>query len=300
MLRQLMQYFDQFHEGIYIVDEHRKILYYNPVAEQISGFTKDEMVGSHCWDNKLNHIDEFGNKLCLDGCPLQRSIKENIVTDNYVYLQHKKGHRKLVHVRTIPLVIEGNVCGAIEVFTDETTKSLLFEEEHISSLLKYIDPLTGLLNRLFMQKKLEDLLSDKNLQDWGLCFIDLDNFKRTNDTYGHLVGDQVLESVANTILNHLNENDLAFRYGGDELIVMFHKVDEITLKEKAKLLQILINATQIRDIDDDKLTQTSIGLTVISNQAQIKDAIEVADQAMYIAKRNGKNKIQYLQMKTHQ
>lgn len=296
MLEQLKKYFDHFHEAVYIVDTHRKILYYNPVAEKISGFTKDEMVGTHCWDNKLNHISEQGKKLCLDGCPLQQSIRENIITDNFVYLQHKKGHRKLVHVRAIPLEVEGKIIGAIEVFTDQTTKSMLLEEEKLSSILTYVDPLTGLLNRMFMQVKLKALLADKKLQEWGLCFIDLDNFKRTNDVYGHVIGDKLLEAVAHTILDNLHENDLAFRYGGDELIVMFHHVTKAELMEKASLMQILIQATKLRDIDDDKLTQTSIGVTLIHKHADLTKAIEIADQAMYIAKKSGKNKIQFLDM----
>ena len=296
MLEQLKKYFDHFHEAVYIVDTHRKILYYNPVAEKISGFTKDEMVGTHCWDNKLNHINEQGKKLCLDGCPLQQSIRENIITDNFVYLQHKKGHRKLVHVRAIPLEVEGKIIGAIEVFTDQTTKSMLLEEEKLSSILTYVDPLTGLLNRMFMQVKLKALLADKKLQEWGLCFIDLDNFKRTNDVYGHVIGDKLLEAVAHTILDNLHENDLAFRYGGDELIVMFHHVTKAELMEKVSLMQILIQATKLRDIDDDKLTQTSIGVTLIRKHADLTKAIEIADQAMYIAKKSGKNKIQFLDM----
>lgn len=197
----------------------------------------------------------------------------------------------------MPLIINNEIIGAIEVFTDEPTKSLLLEEEKITDVLKYVDSLTGLLNRLFMQKKLQNLLDNKNLQDWGLRFIDLDNFKRTNDTYGHIVGDVLLETVADTILNSLEENDLAFRYGGDELLVMFHKVTEDSLKDKAKLLQTLIKATKIRDIDDDKLTETSMGLTIMFDHAKLKDAIDLADQAMYIAKKSGKNKIQYLYMK---
>ena len=214
MLEQLKKYFDHFHEAIYIVDKERKILYYNPKAVEISGFSKEEMEGTHCWDNKLNHIDQKGTRLCFEGCPLQESIRSNIVTDNMVYLQHKKGHRKMVHVKAIPLIINDEIIGAIEVFTDETSKSLLLEEEKISSVLKYVDPLTGLLNRLFMQTKLQKLLDDKNLQDWGVCFIDIDNFKRTNDTYGHRIGDILLESISNTILEHLDENDLSFRNGG--------------------------------------------------------------------------------------
>lgn len=295
MLEQLKKYFDHFHEAVYIVDPNRKILYYNPIAEKISGFTKAEMEGSYCYDNKLNHIDEKGKKLCLDGCPLQKSIKENVVADFLVYLQHKKGHRVIVHVKTIPLIEKGEIIGAIEVFTDQTKKSLSYENERINAVLKYIDPLTGLLNRLFMKYELQKYLDKKDLQDWGIIFLDLDSFKKTNDTYGHLVGDQVLESVSNTILNFLEEEDFAFRFGGDEIIVMFSKATKETLIEKAKVLQVLINATKIREIDDDNLTNISMGLTVMKSKSKISDIIDIADKAMYTAKKDGINLIKFLE-----
>lgn len=295
MLEQLKKYFDNFHEAVYIVDPNRKILYYNPVAEKISGFTKEEMENTYCYDNKLNHIDEKGKKLCLEGCPLQKSVRENVVTDNFVYLQHKKGHRIIVHVRAIPLIENGKVIGAIEVFTDQTKRSLLYENEKINAIIKYIDPLTGLLNRLFMKYELQTFLDKRELQEWGIIFLDLDNFKRTNDTYGHLIGDQVLASVSNTILNFLEEDDFAFRFGGDELIVMFSKAKKETLIKKATLLQVLIKATKIRDIDDENLTNTSMGLTVMGSEANILDMIDIADKAMYQAKQEGKNLIKYVE-----
>ncbi|MDX9691681.1 MAG: PAS domain-containing protein, partial [Acholeplasmataceae bacterium] len=66
-LEVMKKIFDVFHEAVYIVDKERKILYFNPVAEKISGFHKDEIVGKHCFNNTLNHIDDTGKKLCLDG-----------------------------------------------------------------------------------------------------------------------------------------------------------------------------------------------------------------------------------------
>lgn len=295
MIEQLKEYFDHFHEGIYIVDVNRKILYYNPVAEKISGFSKEEMENTYCFDNKLNHIDESGKRLCLDGCPLQKSILENVVTDNLVYLQHKKGHRVVVHVRAIPLIENDEVIGSIEVFTDQTKDSTLYKNEKMNSILKYIDPLTGLLNRLFMKDKLIKFLQNKDLQEWGIVFIDLDNFKRTNDTYGHLVGDKVLESVSSTILSFIEENDLAFRFGGDELIVMFNKISKDDLLNKANTLKVLINATRIRDIEDESVTSVSMGLTIVKDSFKINDMIGIADKAMYMAKKEGKNLIKFLE-----
>ena len=295
MLEQLKNYFDHFHEAVYIVDKQRKILYYNPVAVAMSGFSKEEMEGSYCHDNKLNHIDEKGKKLCLDGCPLQKAIRENVVTDNLVYLQHKKGHRVIVHVRAIPLIDQGEIIGAIEVFTNQTKNPFSYEQEKVNSIIKYIDPLTGLLNRLFMKEKLPNYLAKRDLQKWGLIFIDIDSFKRTNDTYGHLIGDKVLESISNTIINFLEEEDFAFRFGGDEMIVLISRVSKASLLKKAELLHVLIKATKIEGIEDDMLTNTSMGLTVMHNDSNINDVIKIADQAMYLAKKDKINAIKYIE-----
>ena len=181
MLEQLKKYFDHFHEAVYIVNPNRKILYYNPVAEKISGFTKEEMENTYCYDNKLNHIDEHGKKLCLEGCPLQKSVRENMITDNFVYLQHKKGHRIIVHVRAIPLIENKKVIGAIEVFTDQTKRPLLYENEKINAIMKYVDPLTGLLNRLFMKYELQTFLDKRELILLVLIIVlfDLNGFCET-------------------------------------------------------------------------------------------------------------------------
>jgi PleD family two-component response regulator len=77
---------------------------------------------------------------------------------------------------------------------------------------------------------------------------------------------------------------------------MFHHVTKEELLKKASLLQTLIQATRLRDIEDDKLTETSIGVTLLRHNVDLLKAIEVADQAMYIAKKSGKNKIQFLDM----
>jgi len=148
-LEQLKLMFDHFHEAIYIVDINREILFFNIMASEISGFSQKEMTGLFCYENKLNHVDDFGNHLCFEGCPLVESITKDMVTDHFVYLHHKKGHRIRVHVRAIPYKENGEIVGAIEVFTDETQKNLMQQELEIQKNIALLDPLTGLFNRRF-------------------------------------------------------------------------------------------------------------------------------------------------------
>ncbi len=293
-LEQLKLVFNSFHEAIYIVDKERKIVYFNPVACQMTGFSSNETVGFFCYDNILNHVDETGKHLCLEGCPLVTSIAENKVLDHIVYFQHKEGHRVRVHVRTIPYLEEGEVVGAIEVFTDKATPYLLQAEIDILKRLNMADPLTGLFNRRFMDEMLEKHLHKHDAQHVGLLFIDLDCFKSINDTYGHAYGDEVLKTVAKTIVYHLKQKDVVIRYGGDEFVVVLLDVEQDALMKVADGLRILIENSRPRMLNISASCSASIGATLKSEQESIEQAIQRADKAMYDAKRFGKNCVFYL------
>ncbi len=294
-LDRLKVLFEAFHEAIYIVDNERKILYFNPAASQISGFEKDEMVNSFCFDNKLNHVDEKGNKLCLDGCPLVESIKTNQIIENFVYLHHKNGHRIKVHVRVIPYEDKGVVTGAIEVFTDVTERNLLLEELIIQKKLSMIDPLTGLFNRRFLHEEFPTLAQGMPEDDrLGVLFIDIDDFKIINDKHGHLIGDEVLKTVSKTIQYNLKGNDFVVRYGGDEILVLLRNADQDNVEFIAEKLRILVKNSGSRGIKQGMKTTISVGATILDKKESLIQAINRADHAMYLAKSQGNNQVVFL------
>jgi len=289
-LEVMKRIFEVFHEAVYIVDKDRKILYFNPVASKISGFSREEIEGKHCFDNTLNHIDDTGKKLCIDGCPLLESIRHKVTTDHYVYLHHKKGYRIRVHVRSVPLFEDGIVEGAIEVFTDETEKNLVINEVVLQKELALIDPLTGLFNRRYLDEKFfNDFKEDLEQDDLGILFIDLDNFKQVNDVFGHLVGDEVLRTVSQTILHNIRSNDYAIRYGGEEIIVLLKNIIKDELHKMAERIRILTESSSTRHTKHNLTTTISIGATLHKPKDQIYQTIHRADLAMYQAKRLGKN-----------
>ncbi len=287
--------FESFHEAIYIVDKDRKILYFNPVASQISGFSKEEMVDTFCFDNKLNHVDDAGNQLCYNGCPLVESIKENQVKEHFIFLHHKKGHRVKVHVKVIPYIDNGKVVAAIEVFTDVTEKNLLLEELLIQKKLNLIDPLTGLFNRRFLHEEFPQISLGFNHEErLGILFIDIDEFKQKNDKYGHNIGDEILKTIAKTIQYNLKTNDFVIRYGGDEMLVLLRNIDQENVEHIAEKLRILVENSGKRELKKSIKTTISVGATILSKEESLLQAINRADHAMYLAKSQGNNKVIFL------
>lgn len=297
-LDQLKLLFSNFYEAIYIVDTNRQILYFNPKAEAISGFHSNDIIGKFCFHNILNHVNDEGVNLCLSYCPLAKAIEKNSIVEASVFLHHKKGFRVPVNVRAIPYLEDGKVVGAIEVFTDESNKELSDVIYQIAENVNLIDPLTGIFNRFFINKKVDAILKDKE-EPFALLFFDIDDFKKVNDTYGHLFGDEVLKNVTQTI--KLNAaNSYAIRFGGEEILVLKAVKDENEALMFAHKLRLLINETSVRDSGIDYKAKVSIGVAMVDKSKSFNDAIERSDQAMYKAKKAGKNCVySYLQDKVY-
>ena len=159
--------------------------------------------------------------------------------------------------------------------------------------LAHHDPLTGLPNRNSFIERIEQLIQraerDGDVQDFGLLFIDLDHFKRVNDSLGHLVGDQLLKTVADRITVALRGSDLVARFGGDEFIVLVSDSPSLeAVREVAhKLLQVI--ATPLVLADTSISVTPSIGVSLYPRDGRTPDElIKHADTAMYDAKTRGR------------
>mgnify|MGYP000000812286 FL=1 len=102
--------------GVYCVDTDRKIFYWSKGAERISGYKAEDMLGKHCFESHLDHIDETGTHLCHAMCPLVATIFDGLSREKAVWLRSKEGDRVSVRVHTEPLFQNGKTLGAIEYF----------------------------------------------------------------------------------------------------------------------------------------------------------------------------------------
>jgi len=152
------------------------------------------------------------------------------------------------------------------------------------------DYLTGLLNRRGMIELLTQQMEHQ--APFHLIFFDLDNFKSINDTYGHLVGDQLLKSVANRLKNGLKISSHIARFGGDEFVIIAHKTDYPSLKQLLVHIQTLMRPCHRVEHIGELMLTVSLGATSYPQQddIEIETLLKQSSTAMHYAKEQGRNR----------
>lgn len=150
--------------------------------------------------------------------------------------------------------------------------------------LAYHDPLTGAANRLLLKKKF-DRLKETKVESIALLFIDMNGFKSINDTYGHEVGDQLLEKVVSRVDDVLRDSDLLCRLGGDEFVILSSNLDNLLLESLSERIQHALEKPMNFHHQMIKVS-ASIGwsYTTEVSHADLENMIREADGAMYKAK----------------
>lgn len=285
---------DNLYDGVYVVDQSMIIRYWNKAAERISGFSAEEVVGRSCSNNILTHVDDQGNSLCGQMCPLKKTITCGNAGETKVYLHHKDGHRIPVSVRTGVITdTKGNVTGGVEIFSDITSAQAI--ESRIKELeeMALIDNLTRLANRNYINRELFVCFEEKKRfgTDFGVLFIDIDHFKKFNDTYGHDVGDRVLKFVAETLGKNSRPFDVIGRWGGEEFIGIIRNIDRKQLEETGNRFRMLIDNAYIL-LNDEKLRVTiSLGATLVRDGDDTESLLKRADTLLYESKKEGRNRL---------
>ena len=213
----------------------------------------------------------------------------------------------------LPFSAEGNFTGILKIMYEKNEDisdklayikaylkeaSSIIESKYTLELLKkqnIKDPLTGLYNRRYLEEVIPKILAsaNRNKTKVGFLMIDIDYFKKVNDTYGHDAGDSILKGVSTIILNSIRESDIAVRFGGEEFLIVLTdlKTTDDLLKVAEKIRQTIEKA---KFSTEKKVIQktVSIGATLypdFCNKAW--ECIKYADLALYKAKNTGRNKV---------
>lgn len=159
--------------------------------------------------------------------------------------------------------------------------------------LSQIDELSGLNNRRMFKQEFEKHLNlaRRYHQSCGLVIIDIDNFKKINDDFGHKVGDEVIRRFSAFLLNHIRNIDRCFRIGGEEFAILFPHLDEAKTLKIVERLRQLLEQSQIEINGKEPLKYTvSMGVSII-NDDNLEFVFEQADKALYKAKELGRNQV---------
>lgn len=205
----------------------------------------------------------------------------------------------LIHfsfVNDLPLESTKNMIPKITNYVDAARPELV--SKSLTEILRYsstTDQLTGLYNRKFLDEFIEktEPQAVRTNTSYGILMLDIDFFKVVNDTYGHDVGDNVIRILSKSVLNSIRESDIAFRYGGEEFLVMLYNCNDEKIDNIANKIRTSFSGEIITTSSGDNFFKTlSIGYSSFPKDTNsIWKCIKYADIALYEAKRMGRNRV---------
>jgi diguanylate cyclase (GGDEF)-like protein/PAS domain S-box-containing protein len=282
---------DNLLDGVYFTDLDRRITYWNQAAQEITGYSAEEVVGSLCADNILMHVDESGCLLCGGECPLSLAIAENRPHRSDIYIHHKSGHRIPAETRVCPVVRDGKVVGAVEIFSDNSRQRAVREKAAELTKLAFLDPASQVANRRYLDQQLAQQLDQyaKFGTPFGIMLADVDKFKNINDTYGHVAGDAALVTVAKTLTGCLRASDVLGRWGGDEFLAILPGISKNMLGVTSERCRALV-ARSTAPVDGVQIKLTiSVGAAMAEPGDTAESLLKRADQHLYGSKQLGRN-----------
>ena len=281
------------HKGIMITDKNFNIILVNKAFTEITGYSREHVVGKSALTSNFNQNEpsfysDIKEQLTVNGRFEGEIWKQKINGDVYPEWQTITAIKSEV----------GEVSHFVCVFSDITEKK---QAENIIYDMAFYDQLTKIPNRrLLLNRFDQELATAKRHKQFGaVIFLDLDHFKYLYDTQGHLVGDLLLIEIATRLVSVLREEDTPARLGGDEFVILLHaNTEQVNTAEE----QAWIVANKIKDALNEPVIldqchhhiSTSIGIALFPDQNKSTEAIlQQADAAMYRAKANGRNSIEF-------
>jgi diguanylate cyclase (GGDEF)-like protein/PAS domain S-box-containing protein len=286
-------------DGILVLDAQYRIVDINPAMEKFI----EEKASFYMGKNAFDVFQPWMKKtdLLLNGVETRTELR--VPKDPSRYLD----------LRVTPLYDKRQLLnGQLMVFRDIT------ERKHVEKRLRYVndrlqtqlieigllqsklreqairDPLTNLFNRRYLEETLDRELARAAREDYPVCviMIDLDHFKRVNDTYGHEAGDKVLKALAITLSEQCRRGDFACRYGGEEFVVVMPNIKTDTAYERAEMIRKSLNSLHVPYGHYNLSITISMGIACYPVNGDTRESIlHAADQAMYGAKEAGRDHI---------
>lgn len=251
-------------------------------------------------------------------CPVIRSGREYKVQDTSrdLVCASSVSNKQSGSYWCVPLVIGGRTIGVVHLLSQEINRwtedtchwiealvnvaaPMIGHLQHLERAKRraLIDELTGTYNRRFLEEALAKLVvpdDRRRGQVLSLMVIDLDHFKKVNDTYGHQVGDLVLKTVAQTLNKTLKDSDVLARYGGEEFVVVLPRTDTVGAVAVAERLRVAVAGLSLRRLAPVAPERVTISVGVAScpvHATTVAELVHAADEALYKSKSEGRNRV---------
>jgi diguanylate cyclase (GGDEF)-like protein len=294
--------FDLLDMGIVILDSDLRVQKWNKWMELHSNIPANHIIGSPIFDF-FPHLNNPG---------FLRSLKYVMNFGNYYFFSQKLHHYlfpfKPVSSLAIDIEYMQQSCNMGQLIDDESSARYIYITVHdVTEISVYErtlvemntkDNLTKIYNRKFLENQLDNEFKrfKRGQRPFSLIMLDIDFFKKINDTYGHLCGDYVLKSLASSISSKIRSTDTLARYGGEEFFCLLTETDIGSASHLAETLRKTVENETFTFQDIPVQLTISLGVTAMTPEVQSPEVLlRKADDALYEAKRTGRNKVVVIQ-----
>lgn len=268
---------------IVIVDQQGHIQRFNRLSEEYTGLKEQEVIGRNVFQLFMSRQEAAASRRNIS-----MFFREGSSYEVERWIKTKKGQRlflfrnKFVHSGSGKNEIY-LICSGTDITEERRAQERL-------RVLANTDTITGLPNRNAINHEITEALEKRANQQIGVVYLDLDNFKKVNDAYGHMFGDQLLQAVSLSILSCLDKDQTLARLGGDEFIVLAEDTSQAALEAmSSRILERLKQPFRIGLIE--VYSGCSVGIALAPQHGEDRESlIRNADTAMYTAKENGRGK----------
>lgn len=290
---------ENMQDGVIVVDDQNRVVDVNPSALRWLNWKRSSPVGRDVRDLLEAWFEHYS------------SFPEHMYIETEVHASGKP--ENYFDLRIEPLTNEENkLTGRLIVFRDITRQKMaekalrdahdrlrlhLYEIERLQTELReqaIRDPLTGLFNRRYLEETLERELARAVREGGsiGICMADIDDFKSFNDQHGHKAGDLILQTLAGIFSSYSRSEDVVCRYGGEEFLILMPGAGMEVTSRRAEDWRRAFEQARIEFEGEFLSTTLSLGVAVFPQQGRTSDEVlKLADEAMYISKRKGKNQV---------
>lgn len=266
---------------IVILDRHGNIQRFNRLSEEYTGLKEQDVIGRNVFQLFMTRQEAAASRRNISGFfrdgssyEVERWVKTRMGQRLFLF------RNKFVHSGSGKNEIY-LICSGTDITEERRAQERL-------RVLANTDTTTGLPNRNAINQQINEVLEKREDEQVGLVYLDLDNFKKVNDAYGHMFGDQLLQAVSMAILSCLDDNQTLARLGGDEFVVLAENSNQATLEAMAsRIIGRLKQTFRIGLIE--VYSGCSVGIAIAPQHGEDRDSlIRNADTAMYTAKENGR------------
>lgn len=286
---------ESLYDGFYIVNSDFQFVLFSPGLEKLTEIHAIDILGEAWTNNSLPLMNKEGTGLSTAECSMNRVIANGKPMTTEFMLERPGGRLINIEVQSVPMFGEdGHLVGVAEIFRDLSRGLKRPQEFNDLKLAASMDALTSVANRGELETQLAIMLARVNKEPdpapLSIMFIDADNFKNINDTYGHSIGDDVLVEMARLFQHETYSGELVGRYGGEEFVIICPETDLEHAVKKADRLRLAISNLKFDSMNKAQIS-ASFGVAEVESGDSVESLFRRADKALYHAKETGRNRV---------